>query len=122
MNSAFNYCHEDDIQLLVDGDDQIIGRYAFQVMNSVYQSEPGLWVVYSNYKTNYMGIGRSWIIPNQSMHIDGKTGKRMHHSFLGPIRTWRVKLLYNIPLIYHKMQNGQWLDTGYDDAITNPLL
>ena len=103
MNSAFNYCHEDDVQLLIDGDDELIGKYAFQVMNSAYQKNPHLWVVYSNYKTNDLGYGRSWMISSDSFHIDPKTGKRRHLSFMGPIRTWRVKLLYHITIENHKM-------------------
>jgi hypothetical protein len=84
--------------LLLDGDDELIGKYAFQVMNSVYQNNPNLWVVYSNYKTNEPLYGRSWRIDYDAQHIDKKTGKRKHLSFLGPIRTWRVKLIYHITI------------------------
>jgi hypothetical protein len=47
------------VQLLVDGDDELIGKYALQVMNSHYQSNPEAWVVYSNYKDNFFNFGRS---------------------------------------------------------------
>lgn len=40
---------------------------------------------------------------------------------LGPIRTWKVKVLYHIPPAHHKLANGEWLDTVYDDAISHPL-
>lgn len=40
INAAFNYCGEDDVQMLLDGDDELIGKYAFQVMNSIYQQNP----------------------------------------------------------------------------------
>lgn len=59
INAAFNYCKQDDIQMLLDGDDELIGKYAFQVMNSIYQQNPQLWVVYSNYKANTYMYGRS---------------------------------------------------------------
>ncbi len=32
-----------------------------------------------------------------------------------------MKVVYNIPLLHHKMQNGEWLDTVYDDALSHPL-
>lgn len=38
-------------------------------------------------------------------------------SVFGPIRTWRVKVMYNIPPVYHKQKNGEWLMTLYDEAI-----
>ena len=37
INGAYNYCGVDDVQMLIDGDDEFIGKYAFQVMNSFYQ-------------------------------------------------------------------------------------
>lgn len=39
MNAVYNFCREGEIQLLLDGDDELIGRQAFSVINSAYQSE-----------------------------------------------------------------------------------
>lgn len=108
--------------MLMDGDDELIGKYVFQTMNSLYQKNPDLWVVYSNYKTNTLEFGRSWRIDFDYEHIDNVTGLRRSLSFLGPIRTWRVKLMFHITLENHKMKNGKWLDSGYDDAILHPLV
>lgn len=49
-------------------------------------------------------------------------GRRQFVTNIGPIRTWRVQLLYNIPDAHHKMANGDWLDTVYDDALQHPLV
>lgn len=119
MNAAYNFCHEDDVQMLMDGDDEFIGKYAFQVMNSAYQQQPDLFVAYSNYKTNYYGFGRSRGMSSEFDHAAG--GRRSYISIFGPIRTWRTQVVYNIPLAHHKMQNGEWLDTVYDDALSHPL-
>jgi hypothetical protein len=48
-------------------------------------------------------------------------GKRDLVSDIAPIRSWRVKVLRNIPLSYHLMKNGAWLDTGYDEAIHHSI-
>jgi hypothetical protein len=50
-----------------------------------------------------------------------KDGKRNRVSDIGPIRTWRVKVVRNIPLSYHLMENGAWLDTLYDEAIHHSI-
>lgn len=52
-------------------------------------------------------------------HMAGN--RRSYISIFGPIRTWRVQVIYNIPILHHKLQNGQWLDTVYDDALSHPL-
>lgn len=41
---------------------------------------------------------------------------------IGPIRTWRVKLIRAIPLQYHKFKTGAWIDTAYDDSLAHPLV
>ncbi len=38
LNAAYQYCNTNDIQMLIDGDDQVIGRYAFQLINQAYQT------------------------------------------------------------------------------------
>lgn len=101
--------------MIIDGDDEIIGKHAFQVMNSAYQKDPNLWVVYSNYKTNYYQYGRSKEVVNDLFYKI--KNRRLHVSSVGPLRTWRVKLIYQIPKVCHMMPDGEWLDTVYDDAI-----
>jgi hypothetical protein len=120
INGAFNFCKEDEIQMLLDGDDEFIGKYAFQVINSAYQQDPDLWVVYSNLKTNFYKPGWATAVINQSLYLKGN--RRISSSAIGPIRTWRTKLIQNIPLPYHKMKNGKWLDTVSDDALQHSIL
>lgn len=105
INAAYNYCGEDDVQMLMDGDDEFIGKYAFQVMNAAYVSHGDLWVAYSNYKTNYFGYGRSRPIRSEGEHLLGGVN-RARISVFGAIRSWRVKALYNIPPLHHKLKSG----------------
>lgn len=37
LNMGFNLCKYDDIQVIIDGDDQVIGQYVFQLINAQYQ-------------------------------------------------------------------------------------
>ena len=106
--------------MLIDGDDEFIGKYAFQVMNSAYQQKRDVWIAYSNYKTNLFIYGISRPYKSRHSHANGK--KRVSGTFIGPIRTWRVKLVRSIPKEHHQMKNGKWLDSCYDDAIAHPLV
>jgi|688.fasta_scaffold786780_1 hypothetical protein len=69
FNAAYNYCGADDIQVLLDGDDEIIGRYALQVINSHYHLNPNAWVVYSNYKDNCFTFGRSDQVYQKGLYL-----------------------------------------------------
>lgn len=44
-----NYCKPGDIILDVDGDDALIGKQVFNVINRVYNKNKDAWFVYSNY-------------------------------------------------------------------------
>lgn len=89
-------------------------------MNSAYQRKQDTWVAYSNYKTNYFIFGISQAYKSRLSHASGKN--RLVGTFIGPIRTWRVKLVRSIPIENHKMKDGNWLDTVYDDALAHPLV
>ena len=118
LNAAFNYCDDDEVQLLIDGDDELIGREAFSVMNSAYQLNKGLWYVYSCYKDNLYRYGRSFGTET-NLVIDGA---RALPTPVGAIRSFYVKLIRSIPLSYHKIPNGTWLDTLSDDALSFSLI
>ena len=47
-NAIRNYCSEDDIIIDIDADDELIGNYIFQLYNSLYQTNPDKWLIYSN--------------------------------------------------------------------------
>lgn len=104
INAAYNFCRPDDIQMLVDGDDELIGRHVLNVFNAVYQNSQrtrnqSLWFVYCNYKDNWYLYGRSRKVNREEEHF--ANGSRVQDLFIGAIRTWQLKLLYNIPLPYH---------------------
>lgn len=48
-------------------------------------------------------------------------GSRRRFHFIGPLTTWRVKVIRSIPLKYHQMEYGGWLNTLYDDALQFPF-
>ena len=49
-----NHCGADSIVVLVDGDDEVLGRYPLKVFNHVYHKSKAD-VVYSNHLQFYIG-------------------------------------------------------------------
>lgn len=48
LHAGFEYCGEGDIQVIVDGDDMLIGKQVFQIINAEFQKKD-LWVMYTFY-------------------------------------------------------------------------
>lgn len=46
--AAKNYCDPESIFIVIDGDDELIGRQVFKLYNAIFQ-EKGVWFLYSNY-------------------------------------------------------------------------
>ena len=42
------YCENDDIVVIIDGDDRIIGRQSLKILNSIY-SASNIWYAYSKF-------------------------------------------------------------------------
>lgn len=48
INTAFNYCKDDEIQVIIDGDDQLIGRQVFKLINAEFQNKD-IWIMNTFY-------------------------------------------------------------------------
>ena len=46
--------------MLVDGDDELIGKYPFQLMNSAFQGNKEKWIAYSGYLSTQFKRGMSY--------------------------------------------------------------
>lgn len=50
LDAGQNFCHEDDIFMVIDGDDYLLGKQVFKLFNAAFSSSDA-WVVYSNFLT-----------------------------------------------------------------------
>ena len=57
VHAAFSYCKEDDVQVLLDGDDEIIGKQILKDFNAIYQKDNQIWLAYSTYISNFYSYG-----------------------------------------------------------------
>ena len=56
--AAMNQCEENELFIIVDGDDSLIGRQVFKLFSAVMQQKD-LWVMYSNFLSPKGAIGYS---------------------------------------------------------------
>ena len=57
-NASKNYCKEEDIIVVVDGDDELLGRQVLKLFNAVFQ-EKGVWYMYTNFLGSIGKVGYS---------------------------------------------------------------
>ena len=90
--------------VIIDGDDEIVGPSAFQLINSFYQRNQS-WVVYSNFFISMYTYGSSKEV---SSDFFTSTTRQFNH-FIGPIRTFYVELFRRIKVNDHKDENRNYL-------------
>lgn len=58
---AHEFCKPHEIFMIVDGDDELVGKQVFKFFNSQFQSK-GLWLIYSNFltMTGHRGYSRPY--------------------------------------------------------------
>ena len=100
--AAFMYCKPDEIQVLLDGDDELIGTQVFKLLNAGYHASTKPWVVYQAYMSNLYSYGQSkemnYILNERKIFKGSVSAHR-----IGP---WYVGLIRSIPLNYHHFSNG----------------
>lgn len=120
LHAAHDYCNSEDIQVIVEGDDYLVGRKVFKLLNTVYQRNKDMWIVYGASVDNQYNYGNSRPVISDSQLLTSEN-ERVSNQFLGRLSSWRVKLLNKIPLENFKYLDGSWMGATYDIAMQYPL-
>lgn len=64
LDASSNFCQPEDIFIIIDGDDYLLGKYVFKLFNAAFSSSDS-WVVYSNFLTVQGKIGYSRRYPTE---------------------------------------------------------
>jgi hypothetical protein len=104
--------------MIVDGDDELLGRQVLKVFNAVFQ-EKKLWFVYSNFLTVTGAIGFSRPFPTNT--IKGNS-YRSYPFVTSHLRAFYTKLFLNIKEEDLKDGRGEYFKAANDVAICLPIL
>ena len=116
--AAMEYCQPEEIFVIVDGDDELLGRQVFKLFNSVFQREQN-WFVYSNFISfvGTVGYSRSY---NKDIRKDNKYRKAgFVSSHLRAFYTQLFRLIKDEDL---RDGAGEYLEAANDVAICLPIL
>jgi hypothetical protein len=116
--AAFDNCKPNEILMIVDGDDELIGRQVLKLFNAVYQ-ETGAWIVYSNFFTAEGKLGYSKPIPDRVMEANEY---RKYPFVTSHLRTVYTQLLREIKEEDLLDKEGKYFTAAGDVAFMLPCL
>lgn len=117
-----DYCDNDDIVILVDGDDELLGVNIFKVFNSVY-TKKNLDVLYSNLIVNEKNADLKRGFSSAYTEEEKKLMKyREGDTRMFPLRSFKVSTFLKIRVNDLKDDKGDWFRCAYDQCIMPQLL
>ena len=116
--AAKELCRPQDIFLIVDGDDELLGRQVLKLFNAIFQSKKS-WFVYSNFLTIRGSVGYSRPFPQSTI----TSNKYRSYPFVtSHLRAFYTQLFVNINETDLLDQHGAYLKAANDVAICIPIL
>jgi glycosyltransferase involved in cell wall biosynthesis len=116
--AARELCKPEDIFIIVDGDDELVGRQVLKLFNAVFQMKKA-WFVYSNFLTIRGSVGYSRPFP-QSTITNNKY--RSYPFVTSHLRAFYTQLFVNINETDLQDDTGNYLKAANDVAICIPIL
>lgn len=90
--AAQNYCKPEDIFMIVDGDDELLGRQVFKLFNAKFQAN-NLYFMYTNFLSMAGKAGYSRPFPRR---IIEQNSYRKYPFVTSHLRAFYTKLFLNI--------------------------
>ena len=116
--AAKQYCKPKDIYLIVDGDDELLGRQVLKLFNAGFQKNDA-WFVYTNFLNIKGNVGYSRPFPVAVM----KNNRYRFYPFVtSHLRAFYTQLFLNIREPDLKDNEGHYLKAANDVAICIPIL
>jgi glycosyltransferase involved in cell wall biosynthesis len=117
-HAALDNCMPDSVFLMVDGDDELVGRQVLKLYNAVYQ-ESGAWIVYSNFFTEDGKLGYSKPFPDR---VTEANAYRKYPFVTSHLRSLYTQLLRNIREEDLQGKDGEYLRAANDVSVMLPCL
>jgi glycosyltransferase involved in cell wall biosynthesis len=121
LNNIYNMaqeCKDQEVILLVDGDDWLAHPNVLNVLNKIYK-ENNSWITYGQHKLHPTGkLGCSWKIPNRIIRKNSYRNYKWCSSHLRSFYAWLFKKIRKEDL----MKDGEFYCMAWDFAIMLPML
>lgn len=117
--AALEFCKPEEVFLIVDGDDELLGRQVFKLFSGFFQKED-IWFVYSNFlMIKNSSIGYSRPLPSRVIE---NNGYRSYPFVVSHLRAFYTKLFVNIKDEDLRGEDREYFRAANDVAICLPCL
>jgi glycosyltransferase involved in cell wall biosynthesis len=116
--AAHDYCKPHEIFIIVDGDDELVGRQVFKHFNAIFSSHD-VWVMYTNFISIRGSIGYSRPYTKSVLE---RNSFRKSAFVISHLRAFYTKLFTLIKEEDLRDEEGNWFRAANDVAMYLPIL
>jgi len=126
LYKAIHTCNDSEIVVTIDGDDWLLGKKVFKLLNNTY-NDPNVWMTYGQYTTIYCSGKNEEILTKKGhcrqipANIIRAHGYRETDWVSSHLRTFYAGLFKQIEL-KDFLENGRFYDVSWDMAFMLPML
>jgi hypothetical protein len=119
--AVYQHCRKGEVLMIIDGDDELIGKYVFKLINAAYHQLQSL-AIYTNHIQSKreilldIGISRPY-----SASVKTQNSYRYERHYYSHLRSTWVDLFLLVKKDAFKDKNGQWFTNAVDNAIFYPI-
>jgi hypothetical protein len=119
--AVYQHCSRGEVLLVIDGDDELVGKFVFKLINAEYHRSQAL-AIYTNHIQSKrdvavdVGISRAY-----SPEVRQNSSYRFERHYYSHLRSTWVDLFLLIREEDFKDKQGQWFTNAVDNAIFYPV-
>lgn len=114
------YCKDNEVIVLLDGDDELYDNNVLSYLNEVYSSGD-VWMTYGTAVDKSTGIPCSWNMPYPKDVVEANSFRSWHRGAVTHLRTFKASLFKKIKKEDLTL-NGQFFPITYDVAMFMPMI
>lgn len=118
LDAVKNFCKPEELFMILDGDDFLLGRQVLKLFNAVFSSKD-VWIAYSNFLTMGYKSGFSREYPNNV--ISNNWFRRVYFG-ISHLRVFYTKLLLKVKDNDLRDKNGNYYRAANDVAVYFPIM
>ena len=117
-----NFCQPGEIMVLVDGDDMLVGRQVFSLLNAFYQQKKPA-IVYTQFLIVYPDhIGNSTNREIERFILEAGTWRRVRNFYTSHLKTFYTDLFRKIKISDMQFYEDYWIPHSSDVAYMTPMI
>ncbi len=119
--AVYGHCKKGQLLMVIDGDDELVGKYVFKFINAAYHRMKSLAIYTSHIQSKREVLFDIGISKSYGDEVKKKSSYRFQKHYYSHLRSTWVDLFLLIEEDSFRDGKGEWFNNAVDNAIFYPI-